>query len=119
MSGDAGFRLSPQQRRLWFLALGHPAFRCAQCAVLVRGRVRRDALARAVRDTVERHGILRTRFRRGPGLRLPLQVVVEDASFGWRELDLDGLDPAREKIAVREALRTEAARELDLERGPT
>src|SRR5262245_60561858 len=82
-----GFRISPQQRRLWAVQQGHPALR-AQCAIVLEGPLDRQALERALRAVVARHEALRTTFRGGSVLAVPLQVVAEGAEpWSW-------LDPA-------------------------
>ncbi|HZI20319.1 MAG TPA: amino acid adenylation domain-containing protein [Pyrinomonadaceae bacterium] len=105
-----GFELSTQQKYLW--AAGGPAggaFR-AQCALLVEGELRPDALRGALGAAVARHEILRTAFRSLPGMETPVQVIAEEAAPDpFDEVDLRGLPPAeREEQAerlFREALR--------------
>jgi amino acid adenylation domain-containing protein len=71
-----GFRLSPQQQRLWRLQSAEPGapFR-AQAVLRIDGDLDRPALSRALASVVERHEILRTAFPVPPGLTLPLQVI--------------------------------------------
>ncbi|HVR99612.1 MAG TPA: condensation domain-containing protein, partial [Thermoanaerobaculia bacterium] len=92
VGGEAvsGYRLSPQQRRLW-LAQGEAAFQ-AWCTVLIRGRLDRGALRAAVARVVERHSILRTSFHRLPALRFPVQDDESTApSPSWLSLDVQEL----------------------------
>src|SRR5215216_13103 len=77
-----GFRLSPQQKRLWFLQQDNTAYR-AKTAILIEGRVDFELLSRAVREIIIRHEILRTTFRRQPGIRTPVQVIGESSQFSW------------------------------------
>ena len=70
-----GYRLSPQQERLWSLQ-GDQPFR-AQCAVALSGPLDRQRLRAALADTVERHPILRTAFRHLPGISAPLRSPQE------------------------------------------
>jgi amino acid adenylation domain-containing protein len=88
----AGFELSPQQRRLWALAGGResPAYRSV-CAVEVSGPLAVSALAAAFGQVSRRHEILRTTFRRLPGMQLPLQVIAPDAPPRLLVHDLRGL----------------------------
>ncbi|MET0625799.1 MAG: condensation domain-containing protein, partial [Pyrinomonadaceae bacterium] len=74
-----GFRLSPQQRRLWSLVRQSPAapYRTG-CRVLLEGAADEAALRAALREVVRRHEVLRTGFRRLPGMSLPLQVIGQD-----------------------------------------
>ncbi|HEX5758394.1 MAG TPA: amino acid adenylation domain-containing protein [Thermoanaerobaculia bacterium] len=78
-----GFRLSPQQRRLWLLQEGSRAFR-AQIAVRIDGDLDAERLRRALNRVVARHASLRTWFRAIPGVKVPLQVVAEEAEVAWR-----------------------------------
>ncbi|MGH9362950.1 MAG: condensation domain-containing protein, partial [Thermoanaerobaculia bacterium] len=81
-----GFRLSPQQRRLWLLQEGSRAFR-AQTAVRIEGELDAERLRRALARMVGRHGSLRTWFRTAPSVRVPIQVVAEEAEAAWRRAD--------------------------------
>ncbi|HXQ68854.1 MAG TPA: condensation domain-containing protein, partial [Pyrinomonadaceae bacterium] len=71
-----GYSLSAQQQRLWQLDANNPAYR-VQRAYEISGGLDQPALERALGRLLERHEILRTAFRRLPGLALPLQVIVE------------------------------------------
>ena len=79
-----GFRVSPQQRHLWLLQQSEVAYH-ARCSVLIEGELDVDALKAAVTTVVQRHEILRTVFARTPGVKVPLQVVVDEAEFCWSE----------------------------------
>jgi hypothetical protein len=57
-----GFRLSPQQARLWLLKGQNPADHLSQMAILVEGSLDVESLKSALREIVARHGILRTGF---------------------------------------------------------
>ncbi|HJS24454.1 MAG TPA: AMP-binding protein, partial [Pyrinomonadaceae bacterium] len=76
-----GFRLSPQQERVWRLIQQDGAARyCARCALMLDGELDVHTLQLAVQDVVARHEILRTRLDIIPGMELPLQVIDEDAN---------------------------------------
>jgi amino acid adenylation domain-containing protein len=97
----AGFRLSPQQRRLWQLHPDGPPG-AAQIVIDVAGELDAGRLRRAAAALVARHDTLRTVYRRAAGFGLPLQVLLEQAEPAWRELDLGGLpaaDPAANPAA--------------------
>jgi non-ribosomal peptide synthetase component F len=140
-----GFRLSPQQRRTWRQQADSRAFR-AQCAVEIAGPLDEERLRRALAGVITRHEILRTTFRRSPGIRFPIQVVGESAAVQWQNVNLAGGAPAAAgaaaapetaagaaaavpetaaaapaldtAAAATELLRRAAARPFDLERGP-
>ncbi len=97
-----GFRLSPQQRRLWSLQRqdGAAVYR-TQCAIAIEGEANPDRLRRAMEAIVERHEILRTTFRRLPGMGAPLQVVHENLPIAFEEqagAGPDDLSPRRGDI---------------------
>ena len=74
-----GFRLSPQQRRLWVLAEadGGLAYR-AVALVRVAGRIAADDLAAAAGRAAAGHEVLRTVFRHPRDLRVPVQVILQE-----------------------------------------
>ena len=98
-----GFPLAPQQKHLWSLDRGDPAF-CAQCAVLLEGTLHGDQLERALGELVARHEILRTSFSRKAGMRVPLQVVAEAGTAAWTEIDLTAEEPAEQPAKIQEVL---------------
>jgi amino acid adenylation domain-containing protein len=113
-----GFRLSPQQRRLWLSQRGGPAYHAA-CAVGLEGPLDSSALRRAVARLVARHEILRTTFQWLPGMKLPVQVVGEESAYGWSEVELgDEAGPAQRRAAVERLLGEALAEGFDFERGP-
>lgn len=91
-----GFRLSPQQARLWLLKGQNPADHLSQMAILVEGSLDVESLKSALREIVARHGILRTSFYSQPGVKVPLQVIAEESEHEWRMI-------ARENFAVEDA----------------
>ncbi|XXY48795.1 non-ribosomal peptide synthase/polyketide synthase [Sorangium sp. So ce269] len=97
MQNLEGFRISPQQRRLWLSARGEGR---AACLLELCGPLEGDRLERALRRIVARHEILRTVFPSLPGMETPLQVIRgEDAGLAFScssaeepgALDLDAL----------------------------
>ncbi len=107
-----GFRLSPQQRRTWQLARDSRAFK-VQALVEIQGGAEAatpEAVRAALTALVARHEILRTTYRRSPGVRFPLQVVAAELPPLW-QVAPEGSDPA---ALFDKAL----ARPFDLERGP-
>ncbi|HEX8150237.1 MAG TPA: amino acid adenylation domain-containing protein [Pyrinomonadaceae bacterium] len=115
-----GFRLSPQQERLWLLGRegGGAGPYCAVCVVELRGALRVESLRAALDEVAGRHEILHTVFPVLPGMTLPVQVCGEGPAPAWAERDLRGLD-ARAREAEVEAMAEAAARLRDpLDRGP-
>ncbi len=89
---QAGFRLSPQQKRLWSYQAENPAYR-AQCSVLISGKVDLERLQSAIQTVVNRHDILRTQFRRIPGMKTPVMVIDNQSGFHWQTLDFSAVSP--------------------------
>jgi amino acid adenylation domain-containing protein len=92
-----GFRLSPQQRRIWSL-LPYGAFETR--AVLRTDDDVRDALWRLA----ARHEILRTTFHEVPGAVYPLQVIDEETAHTTLTLPALVADAATMVILLRELL---------------
>ncbi|HEX8178801.1 MAG TPA: amino acid adenylation domain-containing protein [Pyrinomonadaceae bacterium] len=115
----AGFRLSPQQERLWLLQqAGTSAPYRAQCAVLVTGALQADALKAALAAIVARHEILRTSFQRLPGMSIPVQVIADEAALDVAETDLSGLADEPRAAALAALLNDDAPAAFDFARLP-
>jgi amino acid adenylation domain-containing protein len=109
-----GFRLSPQQRKVWRLMerLPHLSF-AAQCTVRIMGLLNAGRLDQAVLSVRRSHEILRTRFALLQGASVPVQVIGEEAAglnqrLDRRSLNATGAAEQLERIAGR--LREQAAR---------
>jgi amino acid adenylation domain-containing protein/non-ribosomal peptide synthase protein (TIGR01720 family) len=75
VSAIEGFRLSPQQRRLWQQQPTVDSPDRVQAQVRIEGELDVDRLTQSLKQVVERYEILRTTFRCLPGMSLPLQVI--------------------------------------------
>ncbi|MBD1924294.1 amino acid adenylation domain-containing protein [Microcoleus sp. FACHB-831] len=82
-----GFRLSPQQKRVWSLQEDSLAY-CVQAAILLEGNLKKDILKSALEQVVSRQEILRTHFLKPTGVKTPVQVINEKSSLFWQEIDL-------------------------------
>jgi len=88
-----GFRLSPQQHRLWsWQQSEYQLPSSAQVALRIRGPLQVEQLSVALEQVVQRHEILRTRFPCLPGMQVPLQVIDEVQVDWLPEQDLQTLD---------------------------
>src|SRR5262249_26204371 len=87
------FRLSPQQLRLWALQEqdGSALYR-SYCSIEIEGEADSVRVRRALDAIVGRHEILRTTFRRLPGMSSPLQVVHERLPVVFEEQVGDGAE---------------------------
>src|SRR5262245_21422389 len=111
-----GYRLSPQQRHLWFLLRqGRSESYQTKCAVTITGRLDSANLKAAAQNVIACHEALRTTFQCLPGMTIPMQVIEETGSVSWQEDDLSGLD---EQASLVEAFFQAASQPIDFERGP-
>ncbi len=111
-----GYRLSPQQQRLWRLQPDSRAFR-SQCAILFSGPLDAAALEASLQRVVNRHEILRTAFRQLAGMSLPLQVIMRSSPLRLQRLDLGERSAAGEQLELAGLLRAEREHPFDYERG--
>ena len=106
-----GFRISPQQRRLWQLVqqagpdAGTPFI--GQLEILLEGELDPDRLATALAEVIDLHQSLRTRFSQCPGMRAPLQVISESLErtqlpLTDLEFSVSGQNDELKRIALQE-----------------
>lgn len=110
------YRVSQQQARLWQLR-NDGSNLCAQCSVLIQGPLDEEALRGAARRIVERQEILRTTFRRQPGMRVPFQIIG-DPVYAWKTLDLTATDEEACRDEIQSLLREDASLVSNPERLP-
>jgi amino acid adenylation domain-containing protein/FkbM family methyltransferase len=87
-----GFELSRQQKHLWLTQRDSDAF-VSQCELLIEGQLDRDVLAKALREMVASHEILRTSFRALSGMSVPVQVISETTDL--RDVRVEVSEDAR------------------------
>lgn len=114
-TADTGFELSVQQELLWTREPDGPTARSQIWVDLTRPAVE-DDLRAALRSVVARHEVLRTVFRRPVGLRLPLQVVLDDLEPAWTVEDLSTVPDGAADLATFTAV--DAGAPLDYGVGP-
>jgi NRPS condensation-like uncharacterized protein len=111
----SGFRLSPQQKRLWLLQ--QDGFdNQANCAILLSGNLQPEILKAALKKVVERHQILRTHFRRLPAMKTPVMVVADNSDTLWRDIDLTDCKPEDQSAKIADILQGERHQEFELEK---
>ncbi|MEK6283070.1 MAG: condensation domain-containing protein, partial [Acidobacteriota bacterium] len=89
-----GYRLSPQQERLWFLqqpGAGGGLPQRAACAILIEGELLPEVLRGALSRVVDRHEILRTNFELFPAMTVPVQVIADHGALEMQESDASEL----------------------------
>jgi amino acid adenylation domain-containing protein len=108
-----GYGLSPQQARLRALRASAPELALgAACALLLRGRLDRHALAEAIARVAGRHDILRTRIRTATAGGAPVQSVAAPVpALEYR--DLRGLPEAERATLTAAAWNAAAGRDDD------
>ncbi|MER7583150.1 amino acid adenylation domain-containing protein [Kitasatospora sp. NPDC097691] len=111
---DRQLPLSFAQQRLWTLEQLRPgtAEYVVPLAWELHGPLDVPALRRALRALVERHEVLRTRYREDD--HLPVQVVDPAADPDFAELDLAGLTSAERPGRMAESIEREARTPFDL-----
>jgi len=77
-----GFRLSLQQEQAWFQQQ-RGAAAPARCSVRLRGPLDPSRLRAALERVIDRHEILRTTLHRQVGIKLPFQVIRDQAGLAW------------------------------------
>jgi amino acid adenylation domain-containing protein len=91
--GPEGFRLAPQQERLWSLGWSEAGTSFwAQCVVELAGQLEADTLRKALGGVVARQEILRTAFQTLQGLTMPVQIVRAGADPLFEERGPVGIE---------------------------
>ena len=114
-----GFRISPQQKRLWMLqqSASNQPYR-ATFAVKIAGNLNLKVLEAALGNLVSNYEILRTNFQCLQGMALPLQIINNHSVPPIVYHDLSGKD-SESQAAQIETLFAKVSRGLfELERGP-
>ena len=109
-----GFRLSPQQKRVWLLQQDSLAYR-VQCAILIEGSLQPNYLKLALEKVVLRQEILRTSFQRPPGIKTPLQVINDKCSLFWQKIDLADVESQEQLSKVEFLFQQEKIADLNYE----
>ncbi|HEX7182941.1 MAG TPA: amino acid adenylation domain-containing protein [Thermoanaerobaculia bacterium] len=114
-----GFKLSPQQDRLWALHCQErwQPYR-ATCVVSIDGALDTDLLEAALRQVVARHEILRTTFQHLAGMDVPLQVIDGAVAPGLRHVEVGDCSHEEQEERIEAEIATLGQVPFDLERGP-
>jgi amino acid adenylation domain-containing protein len=117
LSQIEGYRLSPQQKRLWTIQEGNDVYR-ATCRLHLEGALQPERLKAALLEVINRHEILRTTLRRVPGIKVPLQVVTEAGQLAWETLDLRERVREEQEAALAGHFQEIGRLPFDYEQGP-
>jgi amino acid adenylation domain-containing protein len=119
MRSVEGFPLSPQQRQLWhLLQSSHGRSYFAHCVVRLPVDLSIPRLEEALGRVVARHEILRTGFRRLPGMPVPLQVIERNGAISLAHEDLRGTLPGERRARIERLLDAMAEHTVDFDRVP-
>src|SRR4051812_18516214 len=107
-----GYRLSPQQQRLWALQQTHGRVFWSRCVVKVEGDLRK--VESALYRVVEAHEILRTTFTALPGMTVPVQVIHAESTGCVRRHDLTSISEEEQQRRVSDLYSVTADLRLDV-----
>ena len=113
LTTNEGFRLSPQQRRLWSLQKQSSPCK-VQCTIRLTGDINLSCLKSAVGTIIKKHEVLRTKFYTQPELKWPLQVISDSDYFSWFDIDLSNKKPEEQKEYIEKILLTERQSNTDV-----
>src|SRR5216683_5226154 len=96
-----GYRLSPQQQRLWVLQPNSESspYR-VQTQVAIEGNLNPDILLEAFQAVVNRHEILNTTFQHLPGMNVPVQVINEPRVPLTQTYELGHLNSGEQEMEI-------------------
>jgi amino acid adenylation domain-containing protein len=110
--------LSYSQRRLWLLDQLHPDSSFYNVPIVLRltGPLNVDALERSLIGIMQRHEVFRTIYQKVE--EEPVQVILPMEEFSLPRASIAGLPTAECEMKLTALVREEAARPIDLARGP-
>src|SRR5690242_8312089 len=110
-----GYRLSPQQRRLWSL---RQSDRSARCAVRIDGALQVDVLQQAVLHVVSQQESLRTNFKLLTGMTIPVQVISDRPDVIFTRHDMRHLSIEKQDSKVKALFDDVAKSKIEHDRLP-
>ena len=113
-----GFRLSPQQEHLWSLQqIAHPSVYQSNCIISITGELDVKRLQLALQDVVNRHEILRTRFRCLPGMTIPVQEITNRTVNLNQIYNLSNINVEEKNAKIKVIIENLRCLPFDLEKG--
>ena len=113
----AGFRLSPQQKYLWILQENNINY-LAKCTIKIQGKVKVNILKSALEKILNRHDSFRTTFQRRPGIKMPIQVILDKGKIDWNYLNLSNLKWEKQTEKIGEILQNQNGLMAQLDQQP-
>ena len=113
-----GYRLSPQQRHLWFLQQTETTTKyLAKCAISISGEFDLQILESALNKIGDRYEIFRTNFDSLPGMTVGVQII-RDVNISWeKEHDLTQVDSSKKMAEFEKIWSSFSQKIFDLKQG--
>ncbi|NEQ80727.1 MAG: amino acid adenylation domain-containing protein [Moorea sp. SIO2I5] len=113
-----GFRLSPQQKRLWQMQqVNSCQSYCAYCSILIEGDCQPQILQAALQKIISIHEILHTNFPTLQGMTTPLQVINDSVTAPITDYELRGLSPEEQATKLQLIVHEKSQQTFDFEQG--
>jgi amino acid adenylation domain-containing protein len=96
-----GFKLSPQQKRLWLQQQNSVAY-CAQLAIGIAGNLNIQFIQEALHQVGERHEIFRTSLQVVDEIKTPIQVIQKFPNILWRYVDLSECSKDKQQNSIND-----------------
>ena len=110
----SGFQLAPQQKRLWSLQQDSSVYLTVGLISLA-GNLQPSALKKACQLVIDKQEILRTVFRRLPGMKTPVMVVKDQACSSWIDRDISEGNPQEQSAKITALFQEAKHQKFDLE----
>lgn len=114
-----GFRLSPQQKRIWLLEKGknRSSLRLLW-ATSITGSLNIEVLKTALQNAVNHYEIFRTTFYRLPEMEIPLQVIADNYKLDIAEFNYQDLVGQQQETRINDLFDELKQLPFDLENKP-
>ncbi|MGD1704671.1 condensation domain-containing protein, partial [Dapis sp. BLCC M229] len=113
----AGFRLSPQQKYLWKLQENNINY-LAKCTIKIKGKVKVNVLKSALEKILNRHDNFRTTFQSRPGIKMPIQVILDNGKIYWNHLNLSNFKSEKQTEQIGAILQNQNGLMAQLDQQP-
>src|ERR1043166_9447086 len=113
-----GFRLSPQQERIWRLEATQPNRFRTRCSVSLSGALDLERFQQAVNEVVSRNEILRTSFYFLRDRNDPLQVIDKHSPAPLEFTDLRDTNVEEQRAAIQNCVAKMRDEPFDLTNRP-
>jgi len=101
-SSIEGFRLSPQQKRLWQMQqVNASQSYCVYASILIEGDCQPKILVAALQKIISRYEILHTNFKTLQEMTIPLQVITDQIKATVTQHELKGLSPEKQATKLQ------------------